>query len=236
MQQAQIELNSQGPSNTSSFKLVTYVLLIPFLFALSATSAQCQESYEENREELMKRLEYAGRLRVGVAHYQDLLKQIDQTREQITWLDNCDTANPINKEELKGNGEPLARIRKLRAQLEEQIKAIETADFTDLPSEILFKLNKTWKPPDTAISIKFEIDKAGKFGKFKLLRFSFFGPDLQILQSALSQIVLSKFSRSELPAECEFSSQGYNQSIAIGKPGASRKFKFAFMKTPCFKP
>ena len=236
MPKKEIEQNSQGPSNTSSFKLATYVLLISFVFALFATSAQCQESYEEIREELIKRLEYVERLRVGVAHYQDLLKQIDQTKEQITWLDNCDTANPINKEELKGNGEPLARIRKLRSQLEEQIKVIETAEFTDLTSEILFKLNKTWNPPNTAISIKFEIDKTGKFGKFKLLRFSFFGPDSQILQSALSQIVLSKISRSELPAECEFSAQRYNQTIAIGKPGASRKLKFGFMKAPCYKP
>lgn len=134
------------------------------------------------------------------------MKTIDQTKEQITWLDGCDPSNPITKQELEGNGQPLARIYKLRSQLEEQIRAIESADYY------------------------------AKFGKFKWQRYSLHGPDNQALQNALSQIVLGKFSRPELPVECEFSSLRYDQMLAIGKPGESRKYKFAIMKTPCFQP
>jgi len=236
MQRTYSKLKLLPAPSILSFKLAIYIMLVPLLLALLATSVHCQESYEVNREELIKRLEYAAKLRVGIAHYQDLLKIIDQTKEQINWLDGCDSSNPITKQELEGNGQPLARINKLRAQLEEQIKTIETADYTDLSSEILFKLKKSWRPPDINISIQFQIDKCGKVGKFKWQRYSHYGQDNQALQNALSQIVLSKFSRLELPVECDFSSLGYDQMLAIGKPGASRKHKIAIMKTPCFKP
>lgn len=236
MQRTYSKLKLLPAPSTWSFKLATYILVAPLLLALLATSAHCQESYEDNREELIMRLEYATKLRVGVAHYQDILKTIDQTKEQITWLDGCDPSNPITKQELEGNGQPLARIYKLRSQLEEQIRAIESADYYDLSSEILFKLKKSWRPPDINISVQFQIDKYAKFGKFKWQRYTLHGPDNQALQNALSQIVLSKFSRPELPVECEFSSLGYDQMLAIGKPGESRKYKFAVMKTPCFQP